>query len=448
MEKLITKLQKIKLSPRVYLDFPDTPGVYIYFKNGYPIYVGKAINLKKRVASYFRLKLETKTAHMMGEAQEISYIKVANELEALLLEAKLIKNYQPKFNIVSKDDKNPLYIEITKEKYPRVITLRKPDLNKIQSISIYGPFPSSISVKSVLKTVRRVFPYSDHKIGKRPCLYSQLGLCNPCPNEIEESANPAIKAAKRTIYLKNIRNLRSLLDGKPNLVKRRLEAEMKAYSDSQSFEQASILRDKIRKLDYIINPRTSTDSYLQNPNLYEDVRGKELGALISILNKFGLEIKKLNRIECYDVAHLQGTSASASMVTFVNGSAEKTYYRHFKIRQQRGQDDYASMREVAKRRKQHLENWGKPDLIVVDGGKGQMSVFLNEFKKEDIPVIGLAKKQETLVIPITTLGANFIKELKMPKGPALNLIQRIRNEAHRFAQAYHHKLFTKSLFES
>ncbi|MFA5911883.1 MAG: hypothetical protein WC815_24150, partial [Vicinamibacterales bacterium] len=182
--------------------------------------------------------------------------------------------------------------------------------------------------------------------------------------------------------------------------------------------------------------------------LYEDVRESELRALKKILEASSIKIKSLTRIECFDVAHLQGTNASASMVTFLNGAPDKSLYRHFRIRQKKGQDDYESMREVAGRRKKNLDAWGKPDLIIVDGGKGQMSVFLKEFEAEQIPVVGLAKRLETLVIPVKTLGVNGIKEYRLPKGPALNLVQRIRDEAHRFAQAYHHKLFTKSLFES
>ena len=448
MTNLIPKLRKTKLKPKIYLEFPENPGVYLYFKDGYPIYVGKAINLKKRVASYFRLTLEPKTAKMMSEAEEISYIKVTSELEALLLEARLIKHYQPKYNIISKDDKHPLYIVITKEKYPRIATVRKPDLEVIPSLAIYGPFPSSVNVKSVLKTVRRIFPYSDHKIGKKPCLYSQLGLCNPCPNVVEAMNDKNIQLKLRRQYLKNIRNLRSLLDGNTNLVKKGLEKEMKALSDKQIFEEARRVRDQIQKLDYVISPRASIDSYLENPNLLEDVRGKELRDLKKILKAHSINIEHLERIECFDVAHLQGASASASMVTFIGGSSDKTFYRHFRIRQKAGQDDYESMREVARRRKMHLPDWGKPDLIIVDGGKGQMSVFLREFESEGIPVIGLAKKFETLVIPVHSLGTVEIKEFRLPKGPILNLVQRIRDEAHRFAQAYHHKLFTRSLFES
>lgn len=441
-------LPKIKISPKVYLEFPENPGVYIYYKENLPIYVGKANNLKRRIASYFRLSLETKTQRMMSEAEEIAFIKVDSELEALLLEARLIKLFQPKYNIIAKDDKHPLYIQITKEKYPRIITIRKVDLHKNIDIATYGPFPSSLNVKSVLKMVRRIFSYSDHKLGRRPCLYSQIGLCKPCPNEIEATKEEGQKIRLKSLYRRNIRSIKALLDGNLKKVKLGLEKEMKDLSDKQNFEDAAVLRDKISRIEYITNPKTPIESYMENPNLYEDLRDKELRDLKKIIGKYSVKTDSLKRIECFDVAHLQGTNATASMVTFNEGIPDKYYYRHFRIRQVKGQDDYASMREVASRRRKHLIDWGKPNLIIVDGGKGQLSVFLNEFSKDEIPVIGLAKKFETLVIPSKSLGTTEIKEFKLPRGPALNLVQRIRNEAHRFAQAYHHKLFSKSLFDS
>lgn len=447
MINLLEKLPKIKITPKFYLDLPENPGVYIYFKKGKPIYVGKAINLKKRVSSYFRLNLETKTRAMINEAEAISFIKVDNELEALLLEAKLIKYFLPKYNIIAKDDKHPLYIQITKEEFPRIITLRKTDVKLRKSIATYGPFPSSTNVKSVLKMLRRTIPFSDHKLGKRPCLYSQIGLCNPCPNEINEYDDINKRLELKKIYLSNIRHVKAILDGKIRKVKNDLEGQMDVFAKSEEYEKAVQIRNKIRRLEYITNPNSLPDSYLENPNLYDDQRSKESKELFLILRKYKLPIRKLKRIECYDIAHLQGASATASMVTFIDGEAEKKFYRHFRIYQKNSQDDYSSMREVAGRRIKHLSDWGRPDLIIVDGGKGQLSVFLNEFKDEKIPIIGLAKKFETLVIPVNYLGAKTFKEHRLEKGSSLNLVQRLRDEAHRFARVYHHKLVEKSLFE-
>lgn len=445
---LYRNLRKIKTTPKFYLDLPENPGVYLYFKKNLPIYVGKAVNLKNRVASYFRLGLEPKTKKMVSETDAFSYINVTNELEALLLEAKLIKLYQPKYNIALKDDKHPLYIIITNEEFPRILTLRKTDLAKFDSKSVYGPFPSTLSVRTVLKIVRRTFPYSDHKLGKKPCLYSQLGLCSPCPNYVTNITDPSVKKRLTVRYKSNIRKIKAFLDGRIESLRSSLLKEMSNYSKTQKFEEAAYVRDQIKRIEYITSPQASIDSYLLNPNLFEDTRSKELSELSKILKSNSIKTPGLGRIECFDVAHLQGQSATASMVTFINGVADKSLYRHFRIRQIHGMDDYESMREVARRRKKNIPNWGKPDLIIVDGGKGQISVFSKEFQSEGVPVIGIAKRFETLVFPINKGGIVEIKNFKLPKGQALNLIQRIRDEAHRFARVYHHKLVKKSLFEN
>lgn len=426
--------------PKILINaLPESAGVYVFFKNNTPIYIGKAINLKRRVSSYFDLDLETKTAKMVSEATDLAYIKVGSELEALLLEARLIRSYMPKYNIAAKDDKHPLYIQITKEKYPRVITARKIAETQ-KNLAFFGPFPSSRNVRSVLKMLRRIFPYADHKLGKRACLYSHIGLCNPCPNVIEMANDKLQMANLRKQYFRNIRHIKAILDGNISIVRSVLVKEMEEASKLQDFETAAKARDQIQKLEYITRSQMPTEFYMQNPNLYEDTRIKELSQLQMVLNKFGLGVPKINRIECFDVAHLAGIHATASMVTFVKGEADKNYYRHFKIRQIKSQDDYASMKEIITRRRKHFADWGKPDLIMVDGGKGQVSVFLRELEGENIPVVGLAKRFETLIIPVKMDGTIELKEYRFPKGAALNLVQRIRDEAHRFARVYHHKL--------
>jgi excinuclease ABC subunit C len=446
MQDLLKSLPKIQLSTKVYNTFPDSAGVYVFFKDDYPIYIGKAINLKRRVSSYFDLDLEGKTASMVNEAQELSYIQVGSELEALLLEAKLIRSYMPKYNVAAKDDKHPLYIQITAELYPRVITARK-IAEREKNIAFYGPFPSSRNVRSVLRMLRRIFPYSDHKLGKRGCLYSHIGLCDPCPNIIEMAGDKLQMSNLRNQYLKNIKHIRSILDGNITKVRGNLVKEMEELSQNQDFEKAGLIRDQIQKLEYITRPQMPTEFYMQNPNLYEDIRKKEALQLSAVLKKFNISIPKIERIECFDVAHLAGTSPTASMVTFIKGEPDKNFYRHFRIRQIKSQDDYASMKEVISRRKNHLKDWGKPDLIIVDGGKGQVSVFLRELEGENIPVVGLAKRFETLVIPVKTYGTTALKEYRFPKGAALNLVERIRDEAHRFARAYHHKLISRNLIQ-
>ena len=456
MKYPVGSLPKTKLSPRFYLDLPENPGVYIYFKDKTPIYIGKAINLKKRVASYFRLTLEVKTKRMIEEADAISYIKVVSELEALLLEARLIRKYMPHYNIAAKDDKHPLYIIITKEKYPRVLAVRKLITNNYKLIASFGPFPASNTVRSVLRMIRRIFPYSDHKQGTRGCLYSHIGLCDPCPNDIVQSTERGhhfVGKVLRKKYLGNIKHIKSILSGKFQGVKTDLVREMKNLSKEQRFEEAGEIRNKVRNLDYITQPQMPTEFYMQNPNLYEDVRKKELSEFLKILNSYILNLKSLARIECFDIAHLAGSSPTASMVTFIDGVADKTFYRHFKIKKAKGGDDYDSMREVAKRRVRHLGvptsllqlrsglrgvNWGRPNLIIVDGGEGQVKAFTSILYSNEvnIPVVGIAKNPDRLVVGD--------QKIKLQGGP-LQLVSRIRDEAHRFARRYHHKLVSREL---
>lgn len=435
--KTLTRLAKISLNKEKELNLPQVPGVYVFWDKKTPIYIGKAKNLKNRVMSYFASDLETKTRKMISEAIALSYIKVDSELESLLLEANLIRKNQPKYNSISKDDKHPLYIRITGETYPRVITARKIE-EKERNIDFFGPFPSSRSVYSVLRMLRRIFPYSDHKLAKRACLYNHIGLCNPCPNEIEKIKDEKVRAILRKKYLKNISMIRLVLLRKINYVFKILNKEMQRYSKEQKFEEAAYVRDKINHLSYITQPILPTEFFLENPNLYEDIRNKEIKELRNLLVKHIKIPKRLSRIECFDIAHLAGTSPAASMVTFINGETEKTFYRHFRIRGAKKMDDISALREVAKRRIKYLETWGKPDLIIVDGGRGQVSTFYGAFKEYKIAVIGLAKQFEKIIFENG-------KELN-PKGDALNLVQRIRDEAHRFARRYHHKLIVRSLF--
>ena len=440
MRDLAQRLTKTKIQPDSYLGLPETPGVYVFFKDRTPIYIGKAINLKRRVSSYFDIDLEVKTAKMVTEANYISYIKVDSELESLLLEARLIRKYMPHYNVISKDDKHPLYIVITDEKYPRVLSVRKLDASNSPLYASFGPFPSSRNVFSVLRMLRRIFPFSDHKLGKCKCIYSHIGLCNPCPNNIVHSAQN-IELRKK--YLSNIRNLKSILEGRIKSVKSNLEKQMKVASSKENFEMAIAIRNQIERLEYITRPQIPTDYFMQNPNLYEDVRVKELSQLKKILvnclpslDGGKLKIDNCTRIECYDVAHLAGTNPTASMVTFIDGTADKTFYRHFKIRKAKGGDDYESMREVARRRSKHFGDWGRPDLIIVDGGVGQVKSFVSSLRYNgtEIPVVGIAKHPDRLIV-----GEEKIKLTGSP----LNLVSRMRDEAHRFARRYHHKLVSK-----
>mgnify|MGYP001571962876 CR=1 FL=1 len=407
----------MEISTKAFLKLPPVPGVYTFWKEKAPIYIGKSVSLKSRLNSYLDLHLSTKTAQMVSEADEVTYIEVTSDLESLLLEADLVHRHKPKYNILLKDDKHALYIVITKDEFPRVITSRKS--------GDYGPFPNSGNVKTILRLIRKIFPFSDHKavtskLSKKPCLYSHLGLCNPCPNV----------ATDNKIYMKNIRNIKLVLSRKFNIVRKSLEKEMIAYSRRREYEIAASLREKIKSLDYITQEKISTQEFLQNPNLTEDIRKEELLALSRLVN-----VNNLKRIECFDIAHLSGVSATASMVVLINGEKENSEYRNFKVKQKNGQSDYDSMREIAERRVK--QTWDKPNLIIVDGGLGQVKIFDKVFASYNISVVGIAKHPDRLVFPD---GAKIRLQ-----GPTLHLVSRIRDEAHRFARRYHHLLLSKSL---
>lgn len=436
--------KRIKLSKRNLKVVTDAPGVYIFWdKDGNPLYVGKSVNLRSRLSSYLTLQLSEKTRNMMSEATYFSTIRVTSELEALLLEARLVKAYQTKYNSQLRDDKHPLYIRITREVYPRVLTARKIESNE-PNLAFFGPFPASTSVAHVLLMLRKIFPYSQHKLGKRGCLYSQMGLCDPCPNEIEKANSNDLKSVLKGKYLGNIRRIRAILSGNIKRVLEKLDDEMKKLAKHEQFEEAANVRNQVERLMYITTPITPTSAYLENPDLIEDIKRKELDSLKYILKKY-LKIEKLSRIECFDVAHLAGSHTTSSMVTFIDGEAEKRFYRHFKIRQKKPGNDIAALSEVAKRRSRHFEDWGIPDLVIVDGGRAQVGALDAVLKEYKIPVVGLAKRFETLVIPFKINGRMTFKELRVPRGPSLNLLQRIRDEAHRFARRLHHKLILKEL---
>lgn len=388
---------------------PESPGVYKFLKNSRIIYVGKAINLKKRLESYFSLDLTPKTRNMVKEATAIVFIKVTSELEALLLEARLIKIAQPKYNIIAKDDKHALYIKISKDKFPII----KP----VRQNGDFGPFPSTSKVYSVLRTLRHIFPYADHKLAKKACLYSQLGLCHPCPNTIKTNA-------EKKIYLKNIANIRKILNGDIGKVIKNLEKEMNMLSRTENYEKAVIIRNQVESLKYITQKPISENMFLKNPNLSEDITKQEQKSLQKILT-----IKSLNRIECYDISHISGYLAAASMVTFVNGEPEKSLYRKFRIKNSKN-NDVGVMSEIAERRANNIQKWGLPDLILVDGGEPQANSFRKVFDKYQIPVVAITKGRES---------ADF------PNRQALNLVTRIRDESHRFAKIYHRLLFKKNL---
>ncbi len=423
-------------------NLPENPGIYQFKDESKKvIYVGKAKNLKNRLGSYFSNQLLPKTAQMISNAKSVDYIIVASEFEALLLEANLIKRYKPKYNIALKDDKSPLYIGITKDKLPRIITFRKPELDELNLREYFGPFLTGFSSKRVLRLIRKIFPYSTHFPSKKICLYHQLGLCDPCPSEIENETDSIKKQELRKRYLKNVRGVKNILNGKLGQVGIDLTKEIKELSKEEKFEEAKITANQLKTFKYLSEaPQYDIEEYLENPNLIEDIRQSELYELKNLISGY-IKVQNLKRVECFDIAHLSGSFPTASMVTFVNADIEKKFYRHFKIYNKKRNSDVDSMREVITRRLKHLDDWGRPDLIIIDGGKPQLSAVHDLLENQKIPFIGLAKQFETVVI--RKLDGQFI-EIKAT-GKALNFLQRIRDEAHRFARRLHHKQVRDSI---
>lgn len=448
MKSLAEKAASLISAPGVYL-FRDSQGVVLY--------IGKSVNVHDRVKQHLSSSFE-KARAIVNSSQSVEAISVASELEALLLEAQLIKRHLPRYNSASKDDKHPLYIKITREDYPKVTTSRKGEGLSVNNRSdiYFGPFPSSWAVRSVLKQIRRIFPFHSHsKIGKRPCFYFHLGFCQPCPSYIEQLHDKS-KSRLRKEYLRNIQRIKMLLSGRSKSLHKTLEKEMKNAARSQNFESAARIRDKIKHLAYITAHYKNPKEYLENPNLLEDIREHETKDLYKLLKPHFKYLKYPKRLECYDVAHLAGKNAASSMVTFVSGEPDKTFYRHFRIRAESSQDDYLMLKETLTRRFKHFTDWGKPDLIIIDGGKGQVGsarVILKEYALR-IPTIGLAKRLEEIVVPRLRLGSREKQDklnlnytiFRLPTGsPALSLLQRIRDEAHRFARSYHFRLRLKEV---
>ncbi|MDO8429630.1 MAG: excinuclease ABC subunit UvrC [Candidatus Daviesbacteria bacterium] len=409
---------------------PHRSGVYI-FRNteNKTIYVGKAIDLYHRVSSYFSGKLDSpKTVSLVENIAGCETIVVESEIEALILEANLIKKYRPVFNIRLMDDKDYLYIKVTAESFPKIITARKTELR--DSLEYFGPFPSSRVVKETLKKLRRLFPWCANppketqslklKVRHRPCFYYHLGLC------------PGACVGKISVrdYKKIINRFIKFMEGKKVDLVKSLEAEMDASSKVLEFEKANYIKRIITGVDYLTQINKA-ESYLENPNFLELQNKKSLEELKLVLNL--AEIPE--RIECFDVSNIGGKNAVGSLVVLTDGDIDKKWYRRFKVQETGKPNDFAMMAEIVRRRLNHPE-WPKPNLILIDGGKGQVGAALKEIRSrdKDVPVFGLAKKMEWLY-------REDFSVIKLPRTSlALRLLQKTRDEAHRFAISYHRKV--------
>jgi excinuclease ABC subunit C len=421
-------------------EFPQTPGLYLMKDSaGRVIYVGKAKSLRSRAGSYF-LKAaaeDRRTADLVREIADIDCLECESEVDALLAEARLIKDIQPKYNQDLKDDKTFPYLEITtREDFPRVEFTRTP---QERGTKLYGPFASAGSLRGAMQVLQKIFKFRtctldiDENDEKwrwfRPCLLASIDQCTaPCNLRISKEE-----------YRKDIHRLRMFLEGNKKKLLAEMNDEMRAAAAALRFEQAARLRDEIHMLE-TLDERGELDTHVQPEVFYVDPK-KGLAGLQKVL-----KLPEMPRtIEGVDIAHLQGGETVASLVQFIDGLPFKPHYRRFKIREVRGIDDFASIREVIARRFQRLHDDAQmfPDLLLIDGGKGQLSSALTAFRELDITppkVISLAKREEEIFVMGDT------EPLRLSRHSyALRLLQYVRDEAHRFAQHYHHILRRKSM---
>ncbi|HET7320307.1 MAG TPA: excinuclease ABC subunit UvrC [Candidatus Saccharimonadales bacterium] len=430
-------------------ELPKEPGVYFHKDaRGQIIYVGKAARLSSRVRQYFQASRgrDPKTEALVRDIADIDWMVVDSELEALFLEAELIRRYMPRYNILLRDDKSMVYIRIDYDSdYPTVTTTRRP---LDDGARYYGPYLSALSIRQALKMLRRIFPYATRRIlgQKRASLHYHLGL------------DPGLEEGRTSLedYRANLRKLIGVIEGKRKSIEKEIEKDMRRAAKNQEFERAATLRNQLLNLQSISQQVLFSDKEFMD--LSKDHALDELVNLLS-LSKFP------QRIEGYDISHQQGTDVVASMVVFTNGVSNKAEYRKFKTKINHNNDFY-NMNETLKRRlsEKNVKAWGKPSLVLIDGGKGQLDAAIkarDDMGSSNIPFIGLAKREEQIVIqkgksnvalnePLLNKLGGFMVEsedfvlVNVPHNTNLvKLLQRIRDESHRFAVSYHSVLKTK-----
>ena len=462
----------------------NEPGVYFHkSSSGEIIYVGKAANLRNRVRQYFqasRLR-DAKTDALVAEIVDTDWVTVETEMDALFLESEMIKRYMPRYNVLLRDDKSQTYVRIPmSDAYPAVTFTRGP---LDDGATYFGPYYNGFAVKKALRYLRKVFPYSVHeRMPNTLCLQYHLGLC------------PGVEAQKTTSeeYKKTLKKLIRYLKGERKTLIRELERDMKTLSAEHKYEEAAVLRNRQRDLKQLGQQIIFSDREFMDIS-------KDHG-LAGLQNLLGLD-NAPKRIEGYDISHMSGTNNVASMVVATNGLADKSQYRKFKM-QLPGNNDFAHMAETMRRRfSGRHDDWPRPDLLLIDGGKGQLAAALDALDEAGvtIPTIGLAKRDEQIVVHSTrshvTLDIEAVRAWAREKSPfdepdampvggkaleskyvyrytddgsqpgietsddfvlvtlpknshIVKLLQRIRNESHRFAVSYHSTLKRKGATKS
>jgi excinuclease ABC subunit C len=422
--------------------FPAAPGVYLMKDaQGRVIYVGKAKNLRNRAGHYFTQAAaeDRRTADLVQSIADIDFLPADSEVDALLMEARLVKDIQPRFNVTLKDDKSFPYLQIrVREEFPRVEFTRTP---RRRGVKLYGPFTSARSLRAAIQVLQRIFKFrtcsldirSDDQRWRwfRPCILHQIRQCTaPCNFRVS-----------REEYRKQIRALRLVLEGKKKKLLAEMEKEMQEASAAMLFEKAARLRDDIRDLTNL-SLRGEVDKDVQPEVFHIDPRR----GLVGLRKVLGLS-QTPRSIEGVDIAHLGGNETVASLVRFIDGLPFKPGYRRYRIQTVQGVDDFASIREVVSRRFRRLREEEEvfPDILLIDGGKGQLNAALEVFQVLGIEppcLISLAKREEEVYRP------GEAEPLRLSRhAAALRLLQYVRDEAHRFAQHYHHILRRKKLEE-
>lgn len=430
-------------------ELPKEPGVYFHKnKAGEIIYIGKAARLNNRVRQYFQKSRarDPKTEALVSEIYDTEWMVVDSELEALFLEAEMVRRYMPQYNILLRDDKALSYIRISYDSdYPTVSTTRRP---LDDGARYFGPYFSTYGTRQALKIMRRIFPYATRKIGgqKRATLHYHLGL------------DPGLEEGKTSLqeYRANLRKLMAVIEGKRTAVIKELEREMKQAAKAQEFEKAAKIRNQLFHLNNLNKQVIFSDK-----EFLDISKDHALNELVELLELPAFP----RRIEGFDISHMQGSDVVASMVVFTNGVSNKGEYRKFKTRKDQNNDFY-NMNETISRRlsEKNIKQWDLPDLVLIDGGKGQLDAAIkarDEKGQKTVPFIGLAKREEQIIIKTNSSNVacnakalhklNGILEqsenymiLTIPHNSNLiKLLQRIRDESHRFAVSYHSTLKQK-----
>jgi excinuclease ABC subunit C len=385
---------------------------------GRPLYIGKATSLRTRVASHFARPMDARIASMLPKVRRIDIEETPTAIEALVLESRLIKKHQPKYNIMEKDDRSFVHLAFTREPYPRPALIRAHELARVpkrQFLKVFGPFRSSFAVQAALDALRPAFPWTLCRPGaKRPCFYRHLKLC---PGVCTGAISPGD-------FQKIIRQLISFLEGGRRGLVKRMGRQMNDAAKSERYEEAAALRDRLRALNRIQDIA---------------VLKREDSRIDDFIDVFG-------RVEGYDISNISGTDAVGSMVVFVDGRPRKSEYRKFGIRHKKTPDDIAMLTEVLTRRFGRSsdeggdgERWTLPNLILVDGGKGQVNAaaaVLRRFGLK-IPLVGMAKgpdrKGDEIIVDRRDYELLRLTESFKP------LLRQVRDEAHRFAIAFHRR---------